>query len=80
MYASNNLYYLLKMFIPRPVQIYLRRMLIQHKINQHKDIWPIDPKSATPRRNGRAGLTEINSPSFSPTTSNQQKVSLTAAP
>ncbi len=47
-FTSNNLYYFLKMFIPRPVQIYLRGMLIQRKLSSHKDIWPIDPNAAAP--------------------------------
>jgi glycosyltransferase involved in cell wall biosynthesis/peptidoglycan/xylan/chitin deacetylase (PgdA/CDA1 family) len=45
MYA-NNFYYFLKMFIPRPVQIYMRRQLIRHKLYRHQDTWPIDPAAA----------------------------------
>ena len=43
-----RLYYLLKPFIPRSLQIELRRARIrkQREANQH--IWPIDPASATP--------------------------------
>ncbi len=46
--TNNNFYYFLKMFIPRPVQIYLRRILIRQKMSRHKDIWPIDKTSANP--------------------------------
>jgi len=46
MYSSNNFYYLLKFFTPRRLQILARRILVQHKINQYKNIWPIDPDSA----------------------------------
>lgn len=47
----NHLYYVLKIFIPRSVQIHLRRMIVRRKMNKYKDIWPIDPKSATPPEN-----------------------------
>ncbi len=47
-FTSNNLYYFLKMFIPRPVQIYLRGMLIRQRMSRNKDIWPIDPNAAAP--------------------------------
>ncbi|MFZ3105723.1 MAG: hypothetical protein WA096_13600, partial [Smithella sp.] len=47
MYA-NKYYYFLKKFLPRPVQLSLRRMLIQRKLSSHKDIWPIDPNAAAP--------------------------------
>jgi glycosyltransferase involved in cell wall biosynthesis/peptidoglycan/xylan/chitin deacetylase (PgdA/CDA1 family) len=50
-YTANNIYYFLKMFIPRPVQIYLRRILIRQKILRHKDIWPIDQTAASPPAN-----------------------------
>ena len=49
MYSTNtNFYYFLKRFIPRPVQIYLRRILIRQRMSRHKDTWPIDPRSAKP--------------------------------
>jgi len=51
MYLSKNYYYFLKMFIPRPVQIFLRRMLIRRKMSLFKDIWPIDKTAATPPEN-----------------------------
>jgi len=50
-YTGNNFYYFLKLFIPRPVQIYLRRILIRKKIPHVQDIWPIDKTSAAPPEN-----------------------------
>lgn len=44
-------YYSLKPFIPRPVQILLRRQLCKAKLSKCKDIWPIDPATATPPKN-----------------------------
>ena len=38
----SNLYYLLKQFIPRTVQINLRRKLIKKQRQKYEDIWPID--------------------------------------
>jgi len=38
----------LKPFIPRRVQIFLRRRLINLSLSFHKNIWPIDPASARP--------------------------------
>ena len=58
MYSTNtNFYYFLKRFIPRPVQIYLRRILIRQRMSRHKDTWPIDPRSAKPPE-GWAGWPE----------------------
>jgi glycosyltransferase involved in cell wall biosynthesis len=51
MYVSKNYYYFLKMFIPRPVQIYLRRILIRQKMLRHKETWPIDKSAARPPEN-----------------------------
>ena len=43
-----HIFYALKPFIPRRVQIYLRRILAQRKRKHHGDIWPINRKAATP--------------------------------
>jgi len=45
---ANKYYYFLKKFLPRPVQLSARRMLVQRKLSQTKDTWPIDPRSAKP--------------------------------
>ena len=44
----NNIFYTLKPFIPRQLQIFLRRQIIQYKRKKYRHIWPIDPKAGTP--------------------------------
>jgi hypothetical protein len=44
----NQLFYILKPFIPRPVQIFLRRQIAQQKRRKNGYRWPIDPTSAKP--------------------------------
>lgn len=39
--VMKKYYYLLKPFIPRFLQLYLRRVHIQKKISEYKDVWPI---------------------------------------
>ena len=39
----NKIFYNLKPFIPRPVQIFIRRRIVFHKRQLYKHIWPIDP-------------------------------------
>lgn len=39
-------YYLIKLFIPRLIQIYVRRAIIMRKRLRFKDVWPIDHKAA----------------------------------
>ena len=70
-------YYTFKFLIPRPLQIRLRRYLVQKKRSIYADIWPIDPNAAKPLGiygrdsispeigmcSGLAGQTERNSPS-----------------
>jgi glycosyltransferase involved in cell wall biosynthesis/peptidoglycan/xylan/chitin deacetylase (PgdA/CDA1 family) len=52
MYATrNNIYYFLKSFMPRRLQIYLRRTLINRKMLLNKNIWPIDETAATSPEN-----------------------------
>jgi len=36
-----NFFYLLKPFIPRSLQLYLRRKIIYSKLQKYRDIWPI---------------------------------------
>jgi len=45
---TQKLYYQLKPFIPRSVQIALRRMVVQRKRKLYAHIWPIDEKAAKP--------------------------------
>lgn len=51
MYRSKNYYYLLKKVIPRWMQIYIRRKLMQRKMHLYHDIWPIDKNTSTPPDN-----------------------------
>ena len=44
----NWLFYTLKPYIPRPVQIFFRRQLAQHMRRKNGCLWPIDPTSAKP--------------------------------
>jgi len=44
----NRFYYLLKPFIPRWLQILIRRRLAQIKRAKYKDCWPIDKNSCKP--------------------------------
>ena len=43
----SHLYYKLKPYIPRNIQILLRRRYTLLKKPRYKSVWPIDPKSAT---------------------------------
>ncbi|MBA7552400.1 hypothetical protein ES705_44961 [subsurface metagenome] len=42
----RNIYYKLKPFIPRWLQIILRRIIIDLNKDKHKDIWPIYNKAS----------------------------------
>ena len=44
----NRIFYALKPFIPRPVQIALRRQIAQHIRRKNGSLWPIDPNAAKP--------------------------------
>ena len=44
----NNIFYTLKPYIPRRLQIALRRRIAQYKRKKYAHIWPIDPNSASP--------------------------------
>ena len=46
--SLTDFFYQFKAFIPRKLQILLRRKLIASKIHAYSDVWPIDPNSATP--------------------------------
>ncbi len=52
--SRNKIYYRLKPYIPRSVQIYLRRIIISIKKKFYKDVWPID-KSAGRKPDGWKG-------------------------
>lgn len=42
---ARDILYTLKPFVPRPLQIYVRRWLVRWKRRSHKNVWPIDPAS-----------------------------------
>ena len=44
----NRIFYTLKPYIPRQLQIALRRQIAQYKRRKYAHIWPIDPNSARP--------------------------------
>lgn len=44
----NKLYYTLKPFIPRPLQITIRRMIASRKRRLYSNVWPIDPNAGNP--------------------------------
>ncbi|MBA3035831.1 MAG: GNAT family N-acetyltransferase, partial [Desulfobacterium sp.] len=41
-------YYTIKLFIPRWLQIYIRRLVLMEKRLKYKDVWPIDKRAAKP--------------------------------
>jgi peptidoglycan/xylan/chitin deacetylase (PgdA/CDA1 family) len=43
-----NLYYLVKPFVPRYVQLFLRRNIIRKKLHRFSSIWPIDYNAGAP--------------------------------
>ncbi len=43
--SVRKLYYAIKPLIPRNVQIWLRRMLVQRQLKRHGDVWPVDEKA-----------------------------------
>ena len=45
---DKKIYYHIKPFIPRRVQVQLRRMRTLWKLNRCADVWPIDIKAAHP--------------------------------
>lgn len=44
----KNWYYQVKPLIPRPVQLFLRRMLVLAQLRKHRATWPIDHGAAAP--------------------------------
>ncbi len=45
MKLRNRVFYRLKPLIPRGVQLFLRRKIIQHQLVRFKDVWPIDERA-----------------------------------
>ncbi len=45
---TNKLFYILKPFIPRRLQLFLRRQIVLYKRKKYSHIWPIDPNAGTP--------------------------------
>jgi len=41
----NEFYYYLKPLIPRRLQIYIRRLIVQYQIAKYRSVWPIDEKA-----------------------------------
>jgi len=46
--TSRTLYYHFRPFIPRPLQIAIRRAVVKRKLPLYADVWPIDPATAAP--------------------------------
>lgn len=46
--VKNNIFYTLKPLIPRLLQLTLRRKIAAHKREKYANVWPIDPKAASP--------------------------------
>jgi hypothetical protein len=46
-----NTYYRFKVFIPRKLQIFLRRGFVKYKLSKYKDNWPIDENAGKPPKN-----------------------------
>ncbi len=44
----HKTYYLIKSFMPRWLQIYIRSNVLLKKRHKYKDVWPVDEKAATP--------------------------------
>jgi hypothetical protein len=44
----NQIFYALKPFIPRQLQITIRRQIAKHKCRKNGYLWPIDPNAAKP--------------------------------
>lgn len=47
----NKIFYILKPFIPRQIQLSLRRIIVKIQKRKYKHIWPIDPNSNRPPGN-----------------------------
>ncbi len=43
-----SFYYSLKPFIPRRLQIMVRRMRVRNKLSRYRDVWPIDQNAGNP--------------------------------
>ena len=44
----TNIFYTIKPFIPRHLQIFLRCQIVRYKRKKYSHIWPIDPNAGTP--------------------------------
>ncbi|MBN1363347.1 MAG: polysaccharide deacetylase family protein, partial [Syntrophaceae bacterium] len=45
---KNEAYYFLKSFIPRRLQLAIRRQIVRRRLAKYRDVWPIDENSAKP--------------------------------
>ena len=43
-----RLFYLIKPFIPRRLQLAVRRLLVTRSLEKHRSVWPINQRAATP--------------------------------
>lgn len=39
-------FYFLKPFVPRDLQLYVRRQMVKYRLPRYADVWPIDPRTA----------------------------------
>lgn len=44
----TNLYYQLRPFVPRAVQIAIRRQIVRHRLPKYAHVWPIDERAGMP--------------------------------
>lgn len=45
---ANRVFYTVKPFLPRSLQIFLRRRLFNYRLRVNQSVWPIDESAATP--------------------------------
>jgi hypothetical protein len=49
--SLTDFFYVLKPFVPRKMQLFLRRKLVHNRLKSCADIWPIDAGAANPPAN-----------------------------
>ena len=67
MMFSNKVFYTLKPILPRPIQLSLRRWIIQQRLKKFSAVWPIDEAAGQAPSTGRGGQMANNSPWSCPT-------------
>jgi hypothetical protein len=48
---KNRFFYLIKPFLPRGLQLFLRRLIVRRKIKLYSNVWPISKSSSKPPAN-----------------------------